>query len=190
MVGSDALSARHPLVVAGTSDAGREALRAGLECAQESGGRLSVVYLLQTLPRWWMGAGPVCCTMPAPRDLSNFEVAETTLAAARIAVPSHIPLKTQLLAGSQNHCEQVLGAACAFGCDMIVVAAPRSFIGLRLGFVFTLIRRSEIPVALIHAKPIQSASVGGTCVADDPMLLGEAREISNSEAAGTLAAVC
>ena len=143
------ISARHPLVVADASDASSAALRAGVEFAQESCGRLSVVYLLAPQPRWWMGSAPLGCSMPAPLELSNFEVAETWLAIARTEVPADVPLNTQLLTGRRSPCKQVLGAARAFGCDAIVVAAPRCLVGLRLGFGSTLALRSEVPVALI-----------------------------------------
>jgi hypothetical protein len=178
------VSARHPLVVADASDAGKAALRAGIACARESRGRLSVVCLLQTPPLWWMGAVPFGLTTPACFAPSATQDAETALAVARTEVPADVPLNTQLLTGRHSHCKQVLHAARVFGCDTIVLAAPRLFLGMPLGVEFALMRRSELSVQLIHVPCRDPESIHATLAADHEARLEGARGLGHQQVAG------
>jgi nucleotide-binding universal stress UspA family protein len=164
-------NARHPLVVAEASETGRAALRAGIECAQRTHGRLSVVYVLRPQPPWWTGANPMACVLVPPQALSDIEIGERALAEARDEVPFDMPVCTQLLTARHGHRKEVLTVADALGCDAIIVPMSRRLFGFRTGLGAELARRSRLPVSLVERPSRNSAIPSGVRVADGPTLL-------------------
>lgn len=167
-----ASDARHPLVVAQASEAGRAALLAGVACAQRNGGRLSVVYLLPPHRSSWFGAaGPLCCVSAPPQEVDDIRHGQEVLAAARADVPAEVPVCTQLLTGRYSNHRQVAGAAEALGCDAIFVPKSRRFFTLRRELGATLARRAQFPVSLIERPSQNFGSPSCLVLAEKPAVV-------------------
>jgi hypothetical protein len=139
---------RHPLVVLEGGAAGWAALRAGIDAADESLGRLSIVYPFVARIPWWTGVVPMGYVA-----LPNLGYGLQLLAAARDEVPAAIPLTTQLLRGRESADSQVLRAANGFECDVIIVGGS-SCIGSRFTLAAALVRQSQLPVSVVEASPV------------------------------------
>jgi hypothetical protein len=144
---------RHPLVVLERGAAGWAALRVGIEAADESLGRLSIVYPSVARFPWWTGIYTMgYVTLP------NLGCELELLAAARDEVPAAIPLTTQILQGRGSAESQVLRAANGFQCDVIIVGES-SWMGSRCGLAAALVRRSDLPVRVVELPPLDPGRV-------------------------------
>jgi nucleotide-binding universal stress UspA family protein len=132
---------RNVLVALDHGPLGSAALAVGVQEAQRSRGRLTIIHAVDERPRWWwfssgLSGAPV---LLAP-DLAR---AGALLARARDDVPADIPLCTQMLVERRSVAVQVLRAARGGHHDLLVL-------GLRSGpaRVHWLERCSPIPVAV------------------------------------------